>query len=186
VNEGEEQSTTKVVRAGVERACKDFTARVTPLGFHRTKKMFWTRRQLLTVDFIHFHRHGSTYGAPRNFSVDIRVHFGVRVLNDSFVGAALNGPNSDAARLRAGQYHLRFNAKSGDTYERCIDDLVRFVLEQGEPWFQQFHSNDNLLRLPNSPLRPPEKQFLTDAIAGNANPENEVNSLKLLGIKRAS
>ena len=185
VNELKEQSTTEVVRAGVERACKEFTERVTPLGFRRTKKMFWTRRQPLTVDFIHFHRHGSTYGAPRNFSVDIRVHFGVRVLNDTFAGAALNGPYSDATRQRAGRYHLRFNAKSGDTHDRCLNDLVRFVVEQGEPWFHQFHLADNLLRLPDSPLKPPEKQFLAEAIAGNTNPENEANSLKLLGIKRA-
>jgi len=185
MNEGEEKSTTKIVRAGLERACKDFTTRVTPLGFRRTKKMFWTRQQPLAVDFIHFHRCGSTYGAPINFSVDIRVHFAIRVLNDSFVAAALNGPYSDATRLRTGRYHLRFNAKSGDTYERCIDDLARFVAEQGEPWFHQFHSTDNLLRLRDSPLKPPEKQLLTDAIAGNANPENEAHSLKLLGIKRA-
>jgi hypothetical protein len=185
VNEAKEPSTTEVVRAGVERACKDFTTRVAPLGFDRTKKMFWTRRHPLTVDFIHFHRHGSTYGAPRNFSVDIRVHFGIRVLNDAFPGPALNGPYSDVTRLRAGRYHLRFNAKSGDTYDRCIDDLARFVVEQGEPWFRQFHVADALLRLPDSPLKPTERQLLADAIAGNTNPENEANSLKLLGIKRA-
>jgi len=169
----------------VERACKDFTARVIPLGFDRTKKMFWTRRQSLTVDFIHFHRHGSTYGAPRNFSVDIRVHFGIRVLNDSFVGAALNGPWSDATRVRAGRYHLRFNAKSGDTYDRCIDDLLRFVVDHGEPWFEPFHTIDNLLRLPESPLRPSEKELLADAIAGNAKLENVANSLRIFGIKCA-
>lgn len=184
MNEAEEPSTTKVVRAGLERACKDFTARVAPLGFHRTKKMFWTRRQPLTVDFIHFHRHGSTYGAPINFSVDIRIHFGVRVLNDSFAAAALNGPLSDPGRSRSGGYHLQFNAVSGDTFERCIDDLARFVVEQGEPWFDTFHSTDNLLRLPDSPLTQSSKQLLADAIAGNANPDNEANSLKILGIKR--
>src|SRR5688572_22230936 len=129
----EPQETTKVVRAGLERACKDFSDRVALLGFSRTKKLFWIRRQPFTVDFIHFHRGGSSYGAPINFSVDIRVHFGIRVLNDCFPAAALNGPFSDPTRLRSGRYHLRFNAKSGDTYERCIHDLERFVIEQGEP-----------------------------------------------------
>src|SRR5262245_56687424 len=69
-----EKSFTSIVRAGLERACRDFTARVQPLGFRRTLKMFWTRRHPTTVDFIHFHRHGSTYGAPRTASVHIRVH----------------------------------------------------------------------------------------------------------------
>ncbi len=27
--------------------------------------------------------------------------------------------------------HLRFNAKSGSTYDRCLDDLLRFVVEPG-------------------------------------------------------
>lgn len=135
------------------------------------------------IDLIHFHRRGSTYGAPINFSVDIRVHFAIRVLNDSFVAAALNGPSSDPSKLRSGRYHPRFNAKSGDTYERCIEDLLRFVVEQGEPWFHRFHSPDNLLRSPDSPLTAPEKQFLTDALTGNTNPKNETNSLKILGIR---
>lgn len=145
--------------------------------------MFWTRRQPLTVDFIHFSRHGSTYGAPINFSVSITAYFGIRVLNDVFPAAIPNGPCSDSLDLRSGGYHLRFNAKSGDTYERCIDDLARFVSEVGEPWFQKFQSVDSLLQLPDSPLRSPEKQLLIDAIEDRAKPENETNSLKILGIK---
>lgn len=77
-----EKSFTSIVRAGLERACRDFATRVEPLGFRRTLKMFWTRRHPLSVDFIHFHRHGSTYGAPLTASIGIRVHFGIRVLND--------------------------------------------------------------------------------------------------------
>ena len=177
--------TTKVVRTGIERACMDFSARVVPFGFERTKKMFWTRPQSLTVDFIYFFRSGSSYGAPINFSVDFRVHFGIRVLNDCFAAAALNGPFSDPDRIRSGRYHLRFNAQSWDSYDRCIDDLVRFVAEQGEPWFHQFNVAENLIRRPDSPLKPAEKQLLEDAIAGESIPENEANSRKLLGIKRA-
>ena len=99
------------------------------------------------------------------------------------MAAALNGPLSDAG-LRLGRYHLRFNAKSGDTYERCIGDLARFVVDLGEPWFDTFHSAENLLRLPHSPLKPSEKQLLAAAIAGDANPQNEAHSFKVLGIKR--
>ena len=171
-----------VVREGLERACKDFTSRVSPLGFSRTKKMFWTRRQDSTVDFVHLHRCGSTYGAPINASVSIRVHFGIRVLNDNFVAPALNGPYSDISRTRSGHYHLRFNALSGDTFSRCVDDLVRFVVEQGEPWFKKFNSIENLLDRADSPLRPNEKALLRTAQSGRAAKENVDTSLKILGL----
>jgi len=177
-----DKSFTNIVRAGVERACRDFTARVEPLGFRRTLKMFWTRRHPLSVDFIHFHRSGSTYGAPRTASVDIRVHFGIRILNDDFVAAALNGPYSDHGKLHAGRYHLRFNAETGSTYDRCIDDLERFVVEQGEPWFSRWSSTEALLQS-DSPLKPQHKDFLRAARDGQSSTERIAASLKILGIK---
>ncbi|CAN5628273.1 hypothetical protein BH09VER1_BH09VER1_14480 [soil metagenome] len=177
------EDTTLVVRQGVERACKEFSERIVPVGFKRTKKMIWTRRHPHTVDFIHFHRSGSTYGKPINYSVDIRVHFGIRVLNDTFPAVALNGPLSDVGRLRDGRYHLRFNAQTWSTYERCLDDLVRFVEEQGEPWFFRFRDPQSLLTLGNSPIREIDKPFLKAAIDGFADPARVAQSLKLLGIK---
>lgn len=178
-----EKSTTQVVREGLEKACREFTERIAPLGFSRTKKMFWAREHQHTVDFIHFHRSGSSYGAPRNFSVDIRVHFGIRVLNDTFEAAALNGPFSDPTLTRAGNYHLRFNAKSGSTYDRCVDDLARFVVEQGEPWFDQFRDPRKLIDETDSPLRPESRAMLTAALKGSVDPETIAKSRKILGIK---
>src|SRR5687767_7546982 len=137
MNMSKPEETTKVVRAGLERACREFTARIAQLGFQRARKMLWTRRHFLTVDFIHFHRCGSSYGAPINFSVDIRVHFGIRVLNDDFPALALNGPSSDEGRIHAGRYHLRFNAQTGSTYDKRLDDHVRLVTERGELWFRR-------------------------------------------------
>ena len=180
-----EKSTAQVVREGLEEACRDFTERITSLGFARTKKMFWTREHEHTVDFIHFHRSGSSYGAPRNFSIDIRVHFGIRVLNDNFEAAALNGPFSDATLTRAGNYHLRFNAKSESTYDRCVDDLARFVVEQGEPWFNLFRDPKRLAEDTDSPLQPEACAFLTAALRGSIDPENIAKSRKILGIKPA-
>ena len=177
------KETTKVVRAGMERVCKEFSARISELGFQRTKKKIWTRRQTFTVDFIHFHRDGCSYGRPLNFSVSIRVHFGIRVLNDNFPAPALNGPLSDVEKTRSGNYHLRFNAQTGSTYDRCLEDLVRFVVEQGEPWFQEFRSVEALLQKSHSPLRDNEKQLLSAAIAGEVNSANLAASLKMLGIK---
>lgn len=179
----EPKETTKVVRAGFERACKEFTVRISGLGFQRTKKTMWTRRQLFAVDFIHLHRSGSSYGTPINFSVGIRVHLGIRVLNDDFPAPALNGPSSDSVPVRTPPYHLRFNAQTGSTYDRCLDDLVRFISVEGEPWFKEFGSAEALLQNPTSPLRAADKQLLAAAVAGNVNATNVAASLKILGIK---
>ena len=174
---------TKTVRVGLEKACREFSSRVQPLGFHRMLKMFWTRRHPLTVDFIHFHRSGSTYGAPRTPSVTIQVHFGIRVLNDDFVAAAQNGPSSDSDTFRASRYHLRFNAETGSTYDRCVDDLARFVSERGEPWFRRWSSVESLLQSPDSPLQPRAREFLRAAHDGQTSAERIAASLKILGIK---
>lgn len=133
------------------------------------------------MDFVHFHRSGNSYPAI-SATVEIQVHFGIRVLNDTFAAAALNGPFSDPDKLREGRYHLRFNAETGSTYERCVDDLERFLREQGEPWFRQFASPDSLLLHADSPLRAEEKVSLTEAVAGHAKPESVTVSLKLLGL----
>jgi hypothetical protein len=176
--------TTKVIRRELERACKEFTYRLGPMGFVRTKKMFWTRSRSQTVDFVHLFRSGSSYGAPINYSVSVDVHFGIRVLNDSAEAAVLNGPSSDAQRTRAGRYHLRFNAQTGSTFERCVDDLVRFVQEEGEPWFQRFANMTELLDSADSPLCSRDRELLKAALAGQGSPENEAASRKILGIKQ--
>jgi hypothetical protein len=181
----EKSTTTQVVRTGLEAACKEFTAAVAPLGFVRSKKLFWVRRREHTVDFIHFHRSGSSYGAPISASVRIRVHFGIRVLNDTFPAAALNGPNSDSAEACEGRYHLRFNAATGSTFDRCIQDLVRFVDEHGLPWFNQFEDVECLLTRADSPVQAEARSLLIDAIHGRANSDHFAASLKLLGIKNA-
>jgi hypothetical protein len=173
---------SQTVRDGLERACRDFTAAASKVGFARGKKMFWIRPKIHTADFIHFHRGGSTYGAPRNASVDIRVHFGIRVMNDPFQALALNGPYSDPEKIPAGRYHLRFNASTGSTYDRCVEDLVRFLVELGEPWFQQFNDTECLLRRIDSPLDTRARNALREAVAGHAKSENLVESRKLLGI----
>jgi len=104
------------------------------LGFTRIKKMFWARTDEHGIDFIHFHRRGSSYGGPINFSADIRVHFGRREFVDASDTLALNGPTSDSPEARSGRYHLRFNAKTGSTFDRCVVDLDRIVREVGLPW----------------------------------------------------
>lgn len=98
----------------------------------------------------------------------------------TFEAVNLTGPNSDHAGLANPPYHFRFNAKSGSTYERCLDDLLRVVTDVGEPWCEKFRSPESLLQDPESPLQETAKQHLSDALAGLAEPENEASSLKLL------
>lgn len=184
-----QNSTTQIVREGFELACNAFSVRMQHIGFARSKKVFWTRPSGLTAEFIHLHRRGISYGASRSASIGIRVHLGIRVLNDSFSAAALKGPHSDAGGYpvpTSPNYHLRFNANTGSTFDRCIDDLVRFVEEQGLPWFAEFASARSLLDKPSSPLTDEAKQLLNGAMNGHADPQNNTLSLKLLGIKSAA
>jgi hypothetical protein len=172
-----------VVRAGVENAAKDFTARIEALGFKRTKKMLWARRHQHTADFITLFRDGSSYGKPLNYSVSLTIGFGIRVLNDVFEALSPNGPRYDySERLRAAQYHFRFNAQTGSTYDRCVDDLVRYVAQEGEPWFTRFRAPEALLTV-ESPLREKHKEQLRQAIDKRADLAAISQSLKLLGIK---
>lgn len=122
----------------MDRICRDFTSRVASLGFRRTnnRSRVWIRPGSELIASIYFHRLGSTYGSPRNNSVDIRVHFAVRNLD----GNRASGDQLLSDRVRDSRgyaYHLRFNALSGSTYDRCLEDLVRITLEHGLPWFEQ-------------------------------------------------
>ncbi|MBS2027026.1 MAG: hypothetical protein JST54_03895 [Deltaproteobacteria bacterium] len=169
--------TSAVVREGVEKAAREFSERIAPLGFSRTKRLLWVRRHLHTADVIGLSR---GFRPPLNYSVDLSIDF-IRVLNDAFEGLALNAPNAPAL-VSAGRYHHRFNAKSGSTYERCIDDLSRFVSSECEPWFVRFREVEALLSFADSPLGQPEKHRLRDALTGNGETSAVERSLKLLGI----
>ncbi|HET9157850.1 MAG TPA: hypothetical protein VFN91_14350, partial [Myxococcaceae bacterium] len=167
--------TSLIVREGFKRACRDFTERVAPLGFRHTRRTLWPRPRFPTIQYVYFHRSGSTYGAPRNHSVMIRVHFGIAVVGCG-TEQGLTGPSSDAAHTVAGRYHLRFNAKSWSTYDRCIEDLVRFVLEVGEPWFRDFEDPKALLERADSPLDERCKAAVRRAAAGNMTPHEVATS----------
>jgi len=176
--------TTEVVRAGVEKAAKDLSARIEALGFKRTKRMLWVRRHQHTADFITLFRDGSSYGKPRNYSVSFTVSFGIRVLKDDFESLSLNGPLYDySERLRAAHYHFRFNAQTGSTYNRCVEDLVRYVVQEGEPWFSRFRETKALLDALESPLRESQKARLRQAFDEAVETAAISQSLKLLGIK---
>lgn len=177
---------TVVVREGLEEVCRAFTDRVAELGFERTRKMFWTRERGRTIEFVHFFRGGSSYGAPTNHEVDIRVYCAVRVLQDPTEHLALTGIQSDATRTRAGRYHLRFNAKSGDLRQRCIDDLVRFVVDEGEPWFARVADPRALPDATDTTWPPEARDALLGALDGDWSEERAAASRELLGIRSTS
>ncbi|RZI57080.1 MAG: hypothetical protein EOP14_05310 [Pseudomonas sp.] len=129
------RTTTQIVRRGFDRACADYTKKMKQYGFSRHRARFWIRSNDGWVDVIHFHRYGISYGAPLNNSVSIRVHFASHP-NELPAPIYLNGPSSTKLRDSNGDaYHLIFDALSLDTYDRCLEDLVRVTLEHGFPWF---------------------------------------------------
>ncbi|AWV06193.1 hypothetical protein C9I47_0469 [Lysobacter maris] len=124
-----------MVRAGVERVCAEFDSRIAAHDFTRMSARLWSRRIGERLELIHFHRAGGSYGAPARASVEIRVAFATRPA-DARGPLILNGPSSDRLRSADGRaYHLRFNALTWSTFERCVDDLVRVALDHGLPWF---------------------------------------------------
>lgn len=130
--------TAKTINAGVERLCKDFTAMLLPMGFRRTtsKSKFWRRANGNIVEQIHMQRSGSGR-APINSTVSVEVCFSTHPASAQ-PPFALNGPCSSKLKNSAGyHYHLRFNALTWSTYDRCIADLERVLLEHGLPWFSR-------------------------------------------------
>lgn len=124
-----------IVRRGFDRACKEFSELVAPLGFVPTRKRQWSRPSAGLMHVIFFHRCGSSYGAASNNSVAIRVHFSVHA-PDYDGPPPLNGPSSDEIRDKQGRtYHTRFNALTDNAHDRCMTDIMRVVQEHGLPWF---------------------------------------------------
>ena len=132
-------STSAVVKAGMDRVSSDFTKLVATLGFLRTtaRSRTWVRRGKTLARVIYLHRSGSTYGAPRNHAVDIRVQFSIQNIDGSPAGTRHQLTSQELRNSRGYAYHLRFNALTWSTYDRCLDDLVRVTREHGFPWFEQ-------------------------------------------------
>jgi hypothetical protein len=156
-------------RARTERIRRKLASKLVELGFRRTKTSFFTRPRKHWVEFIHLHKF--------TFTTGFRVHFGVRVLNDSFDAIALNGPDSDTAgfRLNFGQTEESANA--------CVDEICVFCKKKGEKWFRRIRRPTVMLWFPNSPLGWKERKALLMAIRGKVNHANVERSKELLGLE---
>jgi hypothetical protein len=165
----------------MKRVCDDFSGRIASFGFSQTGRRLWTRVNRWSIESIHFHRRGSTYGTPINASVSIRVMLGVRVLNDPTPGGGIGVYSDHVRRSNGYAYHHRFNAETWSTYDRCVDELVLFVVEFAEPWFAEWREPQKLMAHPE--LRLSTQKLLQEAVAGHANLESVASSLKALGVK---
>lgn len=130
-------SSSQLVKAGMQRLCNEFSPIVEILGFVRTRSgaRSWHRQRDGFIDMIHLHRSGSSYGAPINNSVRIRAEFIIRA-PDSLTSEAW----LDSDKLKASNgyhYHLRFNAHTWSTFDRCLQDLELVTKEHGLPLFSQ-------------------------------------------------
>src|SRR5262245_25242714 len=106
------RSSSAIVNQGMQRVCKDFSSRIASSDFRKAGRRLWARINACTAESIHFHRGGSSYGAPINASVHIRVTLGIHVLNDLEPGYGIS-INSDQIRRPNGYaYHYRFNAQT--------------------------------------------------------------------------
>lgn len=128
------------------------------LGFERTKPAFWVQRRPHRLNFFHIHLF--------RFGPQLRVHCGIRVLNDAFEAEALNGIDSDTFA----DYDLSF-ADDAETVARCATEVVRFCSEKGLPWFARWSDPDALVGSAESPLLPDQRVALSDALHGRANPD---------------
>lgn len=159
----------RLERTNAEKVRRRLTRPLQQLGFSRTKTTFFTRPKSFWIDFIHLHKY--------SFVPEFRIHFGIRVLNDSFEAAALNGPDSHSL----GWFNLAYDT-APESIDKCVEKIAQFCQEIGEPWFQEWNEPVKLYTVPTSPLEVNAKAALSRAVNANSEPECVRYSYELLGI----
>lgn len=154
-------------RSNKERVLRQLSAMLREPGFQRTKPSFFTRPQPLVIEFVHLHKYKS--------GPDFRVHLGLRVRNDPFEAAALNGPDSHGRG-----YDFRFDVEP-ETVERCASEIARYVTDVAEPWFLSWRNASKLLVSPDSPLHRDAKEGLKREIESGLDAERAERTRALLG-----
>jgi hypothetical protein len=152
-----------------EKVLRLATRDLAALGFDRRKPAFWVQPQPHRLNFFHIHLF--------RFGPQLRVHCGIRVLNDPFEAEALNGIDSDSSR----GYDLSFTDDAG-AVDRCAGAIVRFCTEKGIPWFETWSDPSALLRRAESPLLPDQRKALSDALQGRETPETVQASRRLFNV----
>jgi hypothetical protein len=121
----------------MKQVCSAFTTMMEPLGFKRGNGRAWVRQHGETEERIYVSRRGSSYGAPGTPSIDLQLSLASRRGVDD-PGKTLDHHTTGKLRRPTGYcYHHRFNALTGSTYDRCLEELALFVSEVAEPWFAE-------------------------------------------------
>jgi len=164
---------TTAKRRLAERVRRKLTQRLHARGFARGKPTFWVRPKEHVIEFVHLHL--------LTFAPVFRAHCGIRVLNDQFDAAALNGPDSDSTRSGSrSAYSLEFSDDE-KSLDQCADAIARWCGDVAEPWFEGFESLDRLLS-PGSPLADRQRADHEMSRRGEADPEAVRLSKQLLGV----
>jgi hypothetical protein len=130
-----------------------------------TKPTFMVRPCEGFVQFVHFHKY--------SFGPCFRVHFGIRVMNDSLPAVALNGPSSNSV----GNYW-----PDEEQTMICTSRLIELVQKEGLPWFSDLATTEALLSSPKSPLIERDRLALLEAMSGKGINMNCRHSERLLGL----
>jgi hypothetical protein len=128
------------------------------LGFERTKPSFFIRQRALIIEFVHVHKF--------TFGPSFRIHFGIRVRNDTHTAAALNGPDSDRIQNPATpglRYRLNFSTEP-TSLNTCAEAMAAFVAAEGLAWFRTFEDPRLLLSAADSRLHQMAKTALQEAL----------------------
>lgn len=170
----------KIKNQQKERIFKTVSSNLTDFGFHRTKSTFWVKELSNTIQFIHIHTFSSNYS--------FRIHLAVRVKNDSFDAASLNGPCSydgwwKTEKLFRNKRELVFNEQeSSVTF--CAKNIIDYVKTIGLPWFLKYADENELLNNQDSPLCKEEKAVLVEMINGISNKKNFELSNEILRLDK--
>ena len=126
---------SKIVVEGMKRVCSAFTLLVRPFGFKRGSGRKWARELDGFEETIFVSRSGASYGAPHSPSISLQIDLASVRISDS-KRVHLDHHTVELIRRPTGYcYHHRFNAETGSTYERCLQELGLFIKEIAEPWF---------------------------------------------------
>jgi hypothetical protein len=154
-----------------EKIRRRFTNLLDAEHYVRGKTTFWVLKQNETIEFVHLHLF--------SFTTKFRVHLGIRVLNESFEDAHLNGPNTDQFR----GYDAQFTGPD-ESSDACARDLLRFCVEVGDPWFTKWRDPVALAKATDSPLSTAARQVLRGSLRGEVDSVAVSLSKRLLGVTR--
>lgn len=139
-----------------------------PHGFIHSKTTFVCKPHDYIISFFHFHKF--------SFGPKFRIHTGIRVLNDTFEAASLNG---------IGEEHAGAFAEDEQSINNCIQKMTKFCLTEGLEWLNKFSDTTALLEDPSSPLKEFEKNRLRNHLNGILDEKTIQESYKLLGIEKS-